>query len=213
MTRAVVERTVARRGVAVLLSANERATFDALPVERRRRDYLAGRLAAKRALRAACREAGGQVPPYSAIDVWNDAAGAPHVRIDTGDERFSISIAHTDGAAVALAGRAASGTVGVDIETTRPLDLSLVSRVLTPAELARLRGASEDPSPLALWTAKEAALKAAHRFCAALRDVELTWDRHQTFRARVIGDRAPAHDILVRHGTVGPYTIAAARCQ
>jgi len=157
------------------------------------------------------------VPAYDAIDVWNDADGVPHVNVhDRAElaERFNLSIAHTEGTAVAaVAETSASGTVGVDIEGTKPLRLAIVKRVLTPAEIAVLRGPGEHPSPLTLWTAKEAALKAAHRFCRALRDVELSWRHPCVLHARVVGEPAPAHRIVVRHERAAAYTVALALCR
>jgi phosphopantetheinyl transferase len=218
VTPTIVERAVARRGVAGILTAGERAVLDAFPVERRRRDWLAGRLAAKRVLRAACRRRGETVPAYISIEIRNDARGAPRVAVDGRpdlDERLDISIAHSDGGAVAaVADRLASGTVGVDVEVTKPLSLDLLKRVLRPEELGRLDGVSSThPTPLEMWTAREAAMKAARHLSDALRDVELSWTRTRTIRARIVGAGLPAHSILVRHRTVGPYTIALALCR
>ena len=218
MTPAIVERTVARRGVAGVLAAAEITTLESLALERRRLDWLAGRVAAKRAVRSLCRRRAQRVPAYSAIETRNDATGAPHFTIHGQPElaeRLSVSIAHTDGTAVAaVAELAASGTVGVDIESTRPLDLALVRRVLTEIEIAQLEWvAAEHPSPIAMWTAKEAALKAARHLCSALRDIELDWRHARTLGARVVGTHVPDHTIIVRHRVVGPFTVAIALCQ
>jgi 4'-phosphopantetheinyl transferase EntD len=217
VTRAIVERTVAGRGVGAVLTERERAWLGALPHECRRADWLGGRIAAKRAVRAVCRQAGARVPPYRAIDVGNDADGAPDFRVagrDDLSQRFNLSIAHTEGAAIAaLAETATSGTVGVDIESAKPLPLALLARVLTPTEMARLGAASGHPSPLDMWTAKEAALKAAHRFCGALRDIELSWDEPRAIRARVVREFVPAHRIIVRHESFGRFTVALALCR
>jgi 4'-phosphopantetheinyl transferase EntD len=216
VTPAIVERVVTRRGVAGLVTPGERAVLEGIPSERRRGDWLAGRVAAKRALRAACRRQHTAVPSYGAIEILNDANGAPrftvHGRPELAD-RLDISIAHTDGAAVAaVADILASGTVGVDIEITKPLSLDLVHRVLQPGEVERLaETATACPSPLELWTAKEAAMKAARHLCTALRDVELSWNGTRTLRARVVGVDLP-YAILVRHRCVGPYTTALALC-
>jgi 4'-phosphopantetheinyl transferase EntD len=51
VTPAVVERTVARYGVHGILTERERETLAAFAVERRRRDWLAGRVAAVAAVR------------------------------------------------------------------------------------------------------------------------------------------------------------------
>ena len=216
VTPAIVERTVARRGVAGLLTPRERTVLEGIPAEGRRRDWLAGRVAAKRALRATCRRQHSAVPSYLAIEILNDADGAPYFTIDGRPEladRLDISIAHTDGAAVAaIADTLASGRVGVDIEITKPLSLALVRRVLQPTELERLDGSSNAcPTPLEMWTAKEAAMKAARYLCNALRDVELSWNGTRTLHARVVGSDLP-RAILVRQRCVGPYTIALAIC-
>ena len=218
VTPAIVDKTIARHGahgVRGVLADAEVATLNAFPVERRRRDWLAGRVAAKRALRAAMRERGQPVPDYRAIELWNEEDGAPRFIIadmpKLGD-RLDISLSHTDGAAVAsVADRHASGTVGVDIETTRALPMALVSRVLQPSEATHLaRG--PHPEPIVMWTVKEAALKAAHTFCSALRDVELTWKGARVVHARVVDDNAH-RGIVVRHRSVGPYTVALALCR
>jgi phosphopantetheinyl transferase (holo-ACP synthase) len=200
-----------------LLTPRERAVFEGFPVERRRRDWLAGRVAAKRALRGACRRRHETVPSYRAIEILNDVNGAPCFAVERRPEladRLDISIAHTEGAAVAaVTDVLASGTAGVDIEVTRPLSLELVRRVLQPTELERLDGTpTACPTPLELWTAKEAATKAARHLCAALRDVELSWNGTRTLRARVVVSDMPPHTILVRHRSVGPYTVALALC-
>lgn len=209
---------VARRGVDGILTENERAVLDELPLERRRADWLAGRLAAKRALRAACRRRDEPVPAYTAIEIRNDSRGAPRFAIAERpdlDERLDISIAHSNGTAVAaIADRLASGTVGVDVEVTKPLPMHLLKRVLRPEEIACLDALSNTaPTALEMWTAKEATLKAARHLCDTLRDVELSWTPRRSMRAHIAGTGLPAHSILVRHRVAGPYTIALAICR
>lgn len=218
VTPEMVERAVARRGVDGVLTPSERAVLDALPVERRRRDWLAGRVAAKRVLRATCRHPGDIEPPYTTIEIQNDPDGAPRFAIDGRPDlgvRLDLSIAHSHGAAVAaVADRFTSGTVGVDVEVTTPLSIDLVRRVLRGAEIERLgEGATSDPTPLEMWTAKEAAMKAARHLCRSLRDVELSWVPSRRIRAHIVGDALPAHSIRVRLGTAGQYTIALALCR
>jgi len=218
VTPAIVDRAVARRGVEGILTVSERAVLDTLALERRRGDWLAGRLAAKRGLRAACRRRGETVPAYTAIEIRNDARGAPRFTIagrSDLDDRLDISIAHSNGTAVAaVVDRLASGTVGVDVEVTKPLSVHLIKRVLRPEEIARLDVSSTvAPTPLQMWTAKEATLKAARHLCDALRDVELAWAPPRSMRARIASTGLPAHSILVRHRTAGPYTIALAICR
>jgi 4'-phosphopantetheinyl transferase EntD len=218
VTPEMVERAVARRGVDGVLTPSERAVFAALPLEQRRRDWLAGRVAAKRVLRATYRRRGDIEPPYTAIEIQNDADGAPRLRLDGPPDlgaRLDLSIAHSHGAAVAaVSDRFASGTVGVDVEVTTPLSIDLVRRVLRASEIDRLGDRSTiEPTPLEMWTAKEAAMKAARHLCRSLRDVELSWTPSRMMRARIVGDGLPAHAIRVRHRTAGPYTIALALCR
>ena len=217
VTPAIVERTVARHGVRGILTNRERETLDAFAVERRRVDWLAGRVAAKRAVRRTLRDRGDDVPPLSAIDVWNDATGAPRFAVAARPElsgELSLSISHSNGTGLAaVADTRASGTVGVDIEQSARVSMALVSRVLSERERQRLAAGDSSPSPLALWTAKEAALKAASHLCGALRDIELSWVGVRCVGARVTRPGRAAHDIVVRHRTVGAYTVAIALCR
>ena len=212
VTPAAVERTVARCGVARVLTGAERRAFDLLQLERRRRDWLAGRLAAKRAVRAHYDRTGKPIPPYASIEIWNEASGAPRISIRGRgglSADLAISIAHAEGAGVAGLVASPTARVGVDVELTRPIDLALVRRVLSRGEIARIDDSSADhPTALSLWTAKEAAMKAVSDTCTALREVELEWSGGRTTAARVAS--TDAHPVVVRHRVIGPYTVAVA---
>ncbi len=198
-----------------VLSEAERVVFERLAIVNRRRDWLAGRVAAKRALRRAVREAGGIAPPYHAITVWNEDDGAPRFSIDEQPalaRRWNISLAHTSGTAVvALADTRRWGNVGVDIERTRPLSAGLIRRALSTRELERLEDRNGHMlEPLLLWTIKEAVLKAGRGRCDALRQIELAWSGSGRVTARIVGVRESAPHIATAYRTVGPYTIALA---
>lgn len=215
VTPEIVERTVVQLGMSRVLSEAERVVFDRLATGRRRHDWLAGRIAAKRAVRRAVREAGGSMPAYRAITVWNEEGGAPCVALDANPEvarRWNLSIAHTEGFALAaLACTALSGTVGVDIERTKPLSAALIHRVLTVEEAERFEARHAfTPEPVVIWAVKEAALKAGRGQCEALRQIELTWDVRGRIMARVMGLQGPAPKITVTHGAIGAYTVARA---
>jgi 4'-phosphopantetheinyl transferase EntD len=217
---AVVAQTIARHSLPGILTRTERATLDGFTVETRRHDWLAGRIAAKRALRGAMRECRQPVAPYTAIEIWNEKNGAPQFtlasqfRIHEAHQppaTFNISIGHADGAAVAgVADTNTAGFIGVDIEPTIQLTSALLERVLQPTELTRLNTAGDHPAPLALWTAKEAVLKATHSVTAALRDVELSWRGPRYIEARVMTGGVRAASVRVRHRQVAQYTIAVA---
>jgi len=111
--------------------------------------------------RAALARAAGV--PADAIALRAGARGKPEVAGPASALALRFNLSHTDGlAAFALARDAA---VGVDVETrAREIDaLALAARFFAPAETAALRAL--DPAPrrerfLALWTLKEALLKA-----------------------------------------------------
>jgi 4'-phosphopantetheinyl transferase EntD len=146
------------------------ALLDALhPVERevalahlprRRRTYVAGRLALRQALSAA----GASPSPADLPAIEADDRGAP--RVPAG---FRGSIAHKDEVAVALAGRDDGARVGVDVEPLRALAAPLGRRILTPEELAALDRRCRDDDDrgrelLRAFAAKEAIYKAIDPF-------------------------------------------------
>ena len=188
VTPAIVERTVARYGVQGILTDRERRMFEGFSHERRRDEWLSGRIAAKRAVRRVLGACDGSLPSYADVDVWNDVNGAPRLTIRHRPSlggRLSVSISHTTGAGLAaVVDRAESGSIGVDIEPTTTLPMPLIRRVMSPDERARLDTGSESPSALALWTAKEAALKAASHLCSGLASIELFWKSGKCTSAR-----------------------------
>lgn len=105
--------------------------------------HAAGRVLLARALRDA------RLDP--ALPVQTGAHGKPYL---PGAPGFHFSIAHC-GARVICA--VADCPVGADLERERPLRRDIAPKICTPAEREAVRG----PSDLfALWTGKEAAVKA-----------------------------------------------------
>lgn len=146
-----------RDRVLAALDAEERRTFDRLHVTKRRRDWLAGRIAAKRAVQRRCGA------PLSVIGIraleHGRCAGRPFAVVD-GREIGGLSIAHAGDLAVALTGDTA---VGVDIETIEPRP-QLEGLAFTDAERARwqhLGGAARDEAITVRWCEKEAFAKHA----------------------------------------------------
>jgi phosphopantetheinyl transferase len=144
------------------LVAAERAEYaDRSPMAQRQ--WLLGRVAVKDAVRELLwRRGAGPLFPAQ-IRVGNDAAGRPWAR-GPGGETYRVSLAHTGQVAVALV--AVDGeAVGIDIEPVvgRPVD-SVAAAALTEAEkdlVKRAGPAGEAELLTRLWTAKEAAAKAA----------------------------------------------------
>lgn len=144
----------ARLGGEGLLTDDERARLRGMPVARRRRQFLAGRLLCRYALSARTGH------PPDGWRWWTGPFGRPEPRPDRYGVRFSV--AHTDGLAVCAVtdGR----TCGVDVEC-RPLSADSaahVARFLAPAEraeLAALPEAERAGRTRELWVLKEAYLK------------------------------------------------------
>ncbi|MGQ0641995.1 MAG: 4'-phosphopantetheinyl transferase family protein [Gemmatimonadaceae bacterium] len=177
-----------------MLSAREMESFGQLQLQRRRDDWLAGRLAAKAVARDAMRLHFRIRPAHSAISILNASDGAPYIEFEDHPElngEFNISIAHDGGfAIVALAHTARCGVVGVDLERDRPLADRLIHRVLTRDELQRVQADASCRVPLlALWCLKEAVLKASRKASRiSMRNVDLTWNRRGQVTARIQND-------------------------
>ncbi|MDA8130523.1 MAG: 4'-phosphopantetheinyl transferase superfamily protein [Elusimicrobia bacterium] len=124
------------------LSARENAVYSAFQLEKRRREWLAGRLAAKTLL-----SAGGLAP--SACEIGMDKFGRPCCG------QSLVSISHSNGWAMAAI-KPGSTFLGADLERIEERHPAWYSDYFHPAELA-----SRDPSEATrIWTMKEALLKA-----------------------------------------------------
>lgn len=91
----------------------------------------------------------------SAVAIDHDDAGAPFLPNHPG---LHVSISHCPTAVAAAVAR--NRSIGIDVESRRRINPSLVNRVCTPDEAAAIQAAT-DPTMafLRLWTRKEAVLK------------------------------------------------------
>lgn len=147
------------------LSPIERLQLQAFSSERRRRNWLAGRLAAKTLLSHYLREQENRSIQLADIEIDYSAQGEPQARVNGQTlAHLSLSIAHSHGHGFAgLALLNEEGRIGVDIEFIRAINPRLSSRILTPQELRALHRSSnngEHERLILYWTLKEAALKA-----------------------------------------------------
>lgn len=152
----------------LVLSGSERRQWDAMAgPEKRRNEWVLGRAVAKDAVRRLLR-AKHRVDLYPAdIEIDHDQDGRPFARVlGTGEPMAmpAISIAHSDGHAVALAGHCADGhRLGIDLERIRPRADSFLTIAFSEAELTILQsvaGSERDEWVTRLWCAKEAVAKA-----------------------------------------------------
>lgn len=142
------------------LSDSEARLFQKLKSEKRRRDWLAGRLAAKRALARRLADQGAR-PPLEAIEISNLESGEPscrlldHQAVLRGPLSFSISHCEAGGlCAVAQAGT----RVGADWETVPAQELPFLHLFAHELETNEALASSAEEQ-IRLWSLKEAVLK------------------------------------------------------
>lgn len=133
--------------------------IESLGIEKRRKEWMAGRLAAKLALRRLRRGRHGTAPPLAGIAIANRPEG-PHRGQPVAGEGEHIGISHSHDYAAAVAG---PHPVGIDIERVRPFSGAVREMMLTQRERERLAGlapeATDEGHTLA-WAFKEAFMKA-----------------------------------------------------
>ncbi len=125
---------------------------------RAQRPWLAGRVAAKDAVRALLLRAGVEPLFPAEITIANDAAGKPVVRVAGSERDVRVSLAHKERLAVAIA--AEGRDVGIDLERIEPRDDAFAALAFVPEELALIVGLERAEGLTRLWVAKEAVAKA-----------------------------------------------------
>ncbi len=143
------------------LAPQEQARFKELKTDKRKIDWLAGRIVAKRLIRESHFAHDGAIVPYSAINIVPDELGAPQVSIageKAGSQRISIS--HSAGCAAAMLSVEPGVRPGIDVESVEERDPSFIRDYFTDAERAATKG--RDPAHLftSIWAVKEAVVKA-----------------------------------------------------
>jgi len=144
-----------------MLSFAENRLYGGLKFEKRAREWLAGRLAAKEIIRRHLERTGRRAPDRRLIQVLPDERGAPRVQVDFGEGMgpipVSLSISHgSQRVAAALVDSPA--IVGIDVERMARRDADLVRTYLTAAERTWMTGDSRLET--LAWSVKEAVFKA-----------------------------------------------------
>ncbi len=156
-----------------LLASREQEQFAALKTEKRRHDWLLGRYTSKLLVRSIIQGEMGESLELDHIIIANDSDGAPYVSFNTGGKlpQPVLSISHSgDAAFCAAVGVPPSANVpfsllGADIERVESRSPMFVQEYFTDKEAAlvdRSTIQSRDMLVTAIWSAKEAALKALH---------------------------------------------------
>ena len=150
----------------MILNPRERETWHAIRgPEKRRREWLLGRMAVKDAVRQWVRKHRSVEVCPADIEIVNLETGQPSLAEEFTQRtglRLRISIAHSSGAAMgAAAGDSACRGVGIDVEELS--EAHDPQSVLTTAEVALMEGSdklSRQEALLRIWCAKEAVAKA-----------------------------------------------------
>ncbi len=143
-----------------LLNASESARLATLTVDKRRRDWLLGRLTAKQLLQTVLQGSAGQSIRLDQIVIENDAEGAPFASLNAERLGYNLSISHSNGAAFCAVHP--QSTVGADMERIETRDWSFVRSYFTQSEIAQIEAAGPEQQDLlstAIWSGKEAVLK------------------------------------------------------
>lgn len=139
-----------------LLSPEEISLFQALKTDKRRKDWLAGRIAAKRALRRAILQEQGAGLEFGRIEILNKTSGQPYCRLPKEIKAPQFSISHCSSGGLCGAAKA-GGRIGVDWEL-----LALQTEKIFAYYAHRSERPENNPSAefqMKLWTAKEAVFK------------------------------------------------------
>ncbi len=148
------------------LTPGECQQFCLFGSQKRKADWLAGRLAAKQLLQEYLSKTQKISPELNQIEIYNENSGAVSLRVastivDLSD--LNISIAHSQGHGVcALAHTRQQGWVGVDLQEIRPIAPNMQKRFLNEKELVHFRDLSVNDSIenlILYWALKEAAFK------------------------------------------------------
>ena len=171
------------------LSTNEIQEFKTFKIEKRKQDWIAGRIAAKKAIQLLLQQKGLPIPDSSTIQISKSRTGRPVISLAESKnnspliesnswfvlkelvKELDISISHSGKSACAAAVQCFSPDehspstrrIGIDLEKIEPLDPVLFPIALTASEKNQIEKNNNEiniSSFYAIWTAKEALLKA-----------------------------------------------------
>lgn len=146
-------------GILATLEREELAHFTSL---QRRCDWLLGRWTAKRLLQQIVQEQCAFEPPADSIIITTAADGAPTTsfRAPCSGAHYSLSLSHSHGYALCAVVEGNDTPIGVDLEAIEPRDEHFTTAFFNEDEQRLLPQHMRDLHITAIWSAKEATLKA-----------------------------------------------------
>lgn len=154
---------------AAWLNPEERIAYTALRNDKRRHDWLLGRRVAKHLIHAVLSQQMGSAPPLQEIVVLRHPDGWPRVTLPSLGATappLTLSISHSHDHAFCALVLGEDRPLGCDIEAIEPRSPGFVVDYFTADERALMAAAPEGQHPTlanAIWSGKEAALKAIRR--------------------------------------------------
>lgn len=145
---------------ATFLSPTELQALAEKRFPKRRAEWLNGRWAAKRLLRASHRQLTNV--PFQQIEIVNTTQGVPYAIVNGQVMQGSLSISHRDQGAFCAVIHEPSYFVGADIERVEPRSSAFIIDYFTVSETRYICDRATERHLLAtlMWSAKEAMLKA-----------------------------------------------------
>ncbi|MCP5100159.1 MAG: 4'-phosphopantetheinyl transferase superfamily protein [Chloroflexi bacterium] len=149
------------------LCATEMARLATLKKEKRRRDWLLGRWTAKQLLQQVIQDQTQQTVPLNLLEIGNSPQGDPIVNCQLliVNCQFSLSISHSHDHAFCAVVEGDAWPIGADMELIESRADVFVQDYFTADEqmmIAQTVPAMRDVMVTAVWSAKEAVLKALH---------------------------------------------------
>jgi 4'-phosphopantetheinyl transferase len=164
------QKTRFPEGAEGLLGASETAVYNSLACAKRRGDWLLGRWTAKKLVQAVLDRNGERRLSLSEISILAATDGAPQVWL--GEEGglvqgdFRVSISHSRDVSLCAFVANSAHLLGADIEWIEPRSQRFADEYFTSREKESVRCAPpafRDSLITAVWSAKEAALKAVRQ--------------------------------------------------
>jgi len=158
---------VADHGLKVeeMLGSQELESWTRFLSERRKSEWFAARIAAKRGIAAWIRDVRGLAAHPRDILIDKDESKAPYPTLRGALAHYKgplphLSITHSGGVAVVHVGTRTDMRIGVDLEAVEARDSSFANEYFTEAELKLGASLGRDQQLTVLWTIKESVSKA-----------------------------------------------------